>query len=159
MWRYNFTTDVGPFAKFPKPERRYAMPGEGGIIACTWPRGGSEVLAAWKPTICGLQQRMPEWLRIRGNVPDDVAWYASTIHSHMFGLCTMIGIMALNVIPGAKLNGAYITLVPWPAMDTLSRSVVLEYHGPKGRIAFAHPKSRQNTFRIRFHSSRRLGDF
>lgn len=44
LWKYNFTTDVGPFREEHPTGRWYAMPGEGGLIACTWPRGGSEVL-------------------------------------------------------------------------------------------------------------------
>ncbi len=44
LWRYNFTTDVGPYREERPAGRWYAMPSEGGLIACTWPRGGSEAL-------------------------------------------------------------------------------------------------------------------
>ena len=40
LWRHNFLPDVGPFRKeFPKG-RFYALPGEGGLVMCTWPDGG-----------------------------------------------------------------------------------------------------------------------
>ena len=45
LWRFNFSTDVGPYREVFKGGRWYAMPGEGGLIACTWPNGG---LAAQK---------------------------------------------------------------------------------------------------------------
>ncbi len=44
LWKYNFTTDVGPYRERNTGGRWYAMPGEGGLIACTWPNGGQEAL-------------------------------------------------------------------------------------------------------------------
>lgn len=40
LWRYNFVPDVGPFRGEFKRGRFYAMPGDAGLIMCTWPKGG-----------------------------------------------------------------------------------------------------------------------
>ena len=40
LWKYNFVPDVGPFRHQFKRGRFYAMPGEAGLVMCTWPKGG-----------------------------------------------------------------------------------------------------------------------
>ena len=40
LWRYNFSPDVGAYRKEYKRGRWYAMPGEAGLIMCTFPKGG-----------------------------------------------------------------------------------------------------------------------
>ena len=42
--KYNFSTDVGLYREKCQPGRWYAMPGEAGLIACTWPYGGHKVM-------------------------------------------------------------------------------------------------------------------
>jgi hypothetical protein len=40
MYRYSFVPDVGPFRRHFKAGRWYAMAGDGGLLMCTWPKGG-----------------------------------------------------------------------------------------------------------------------
>jgi uncharacterized protein (DUF608 family) len=40
LWKYNFVPEVGGFRKVFTQGRFYAMPGEAGLIMCTWPKGG-----------------------------------------------------------------------------------------------------------------------
>jgi uncharacterized protein (DUF608 family) len=50
LWRYNFTPDVGPYRERYPTGRWYAMPGEAGLIMCTFPRGGEREARGDKPT-------------------------------------------------------------------------------------------------------------
>jgi len=45
LWKYNFAPDSGGYAlkhrEIEKAFRWYAMPGEAGLLMCTWPKGGA----------------------------------------------------------------------------------------------------------------------
>lgn len=40
LWKYNFVPEIGSFRRVFKQGRFYAMPGEAGLVMCTWPKGG-----------------------------------------------------------------------------------------------------------------------
>jgi non-lysosomal glucosylceramidase len=40
LWRYNFVPEIGSFRRVFDQGRFYAMPGEAGLVMCTWPKGG-----------------------------------------------------------------------------------------------------------------------
>jgi len=40
LWKYNFTPDVGLYKPVFMPGRPFALPGEAGLLMCTWPKGG-----------------------------------------------------------------------------------------------------------------------
>ncbi len=58
LWRYNFAPDAGRYAmehcEIEQAFRWYAMPGEAGLLMCTWPQGGAT------EAIPGKRQRAKE---------------------------------------------------------------------------------------------------
>lgn len=40
LWRYNFVPEIGSFRSVFTKGRFYAMPGDAGLVMCTWPKGG-----------------------------------------------------------------------------------------------------------------------
>lgn len=156
MWKYNFTTDVGPFREKYQNGRWYAMPGEGGIIACTWPYGGDEALKLGHQHFAGyLNECQPgyEWaatsLYMWHGLPFHALAHTRTMHERY---------------DGAKRN-------PWNEVEWgshYSRSMAsygvftaacgFEYHGPQGYIAFS-PRITPADFRAAFTSAQGWGTF
>jgi len=156
LWKYNFSTDVGPFREVFKAGRWYAMPGEGGLIACTWPRGGQEVLKHGSQHFAGYL-----------NECQDGYEYGATSLMMWHGLVYQALAHTRTLhdrYHGSKRN-------PWNEVEWgchYSRSMAsyglftgicgFEYHGPKGYIAFS-PRLRPENFRAAFTSAQGWGTF
>lgn len=64
LYRYNFTPDVGPYRdgmRAVEGGRWYAMPGEGGLIICTFPKGGAERATGTGPSAWAAQYFNEVW--------------------------------------------------------------------------------------------------
>ena len=156
LWRYNFSTDVGPFREVYKNGRWYAMPGEGGLIACTWPRGGSEALKQGNQHFAGYL-----------NECQDGYEYGATSLMMWHGL--MYRALAHTRTLHDRYHGSKRN--PWNEVECGShyaRSMAsyglftgicgFEYHGPKGYIAFS-PRLTPENFRAAFTSAQGWGTF
>lgn len=157
MWRYNFTTDVDTFRKVHPTGRWYAMPGEGGIIACTWPNGGSEVLANGDP----------RYAAYNNECQNGYEYAASSVmmsHGMPYHSLAHVWYMDQNRYHGSKRN-PYCE-IEWGlhygrSMASYGHLIAVsgfEYHGPKGYIAFA-PKITPWHFRSGFTTSEGWGTF
>jgi len=156
LWKYNVTTDVGPYREVFESGRWYAMPGEGGVIGCTFPHGGSEVLKKGNQFYAGyLNECQPGYEYAVGSL---MIWH---------GLVDK-GLMQVRLMHerhlGAKRN-------PWNEVECgshYSRSMAshgafiaacgYEYHGPKGFLAFA-PRVTPENFRAAFTVAQGWGTY
>ncbi|MBW8040752.1 MAG: hypothetical protein FVQ85_12210 [Planctomycetes bacterium] len=156
LWKYNFSTDVGPFRQVFKSGRWYAMPGEGGLIACTWPRGGQEALKRGNQHFAGYL-----------NECQDGYEYGATSLMMWHGLTYRA--LAHTRTLHDRYNGSKRN--PWNEVECGShyaRSMAsyglftgicgFEYHGPKGYIAFS-PRLTPENFRAPFTSAAGWGTF
>ena len=159
LWRYNFTPDVGPYRNANKPGRWYAMPGEGGLLMCTFPRSD------W------------DYNKAKGKGPD---WAAGYFNECMNGFEYQA---AWHMIAeGMVMEGLAVTRMlhdrhhplrrnPWNEIecgDHYARSMAsygvflaacgYEYHGPNGRLAFS-PRLTPENFRAPFTTAEAWGTF
>jgi uncharacterized protein (DUF608 family) len=153
LWRYNFTPDVGPYRAAHKPGRWYAMPGEGGLLMCTWPRGA--------------KMRVEEAFDFYFNecmngFEYQVAWHM--IAEGMVEQGLAIARMIDDRYHAARRN-------PWNEVecgDHYARSMAsygvflaacgYECHGPKAHLGFA-PRLSMDHFRAAFTTSEAWGTF
>jgi uncharacterized protein (DUF608 family) len=155
LWKYNFTPDVGPFRKANAMGRWYAMPGEGGLLMCTWPKGDKK----------DAQGRAPDWAF--GYFNECMTGFEYQVAGHMIweGL-VMEGLAIARAIHdryhASRRN-------PWNEVecgDHYARAMAgygvylaacgFEYHGPKGYLAFA-PRIGLDDFRAAFTSAEGWG--
>ena len=159
LWRYNFTPDVGPYREAYKAGRWYAMPGEAGLLMCTFPRSD------W------------DYAQARGKGAD---WAAGYFNECMNGFeYQAAGHM---IWEGLVQEGLAVTRAvhdryhasrrnPWNEVecgDHYARSMAsygvflaacgYEYHGPKGFLEFA-PRLTPETFRCAFTAAEGWGTY
>jgi non-lysosomal glucosylceramidase len=165
LWLYNFAPDVGPYRKamerIIQGGRWYAMPGEGGLLMCTFPRGGAD--------------------RATGKGAD--AWAAGYFNECMNGFEYQVAghmIWEADGDPELLTHGMAITRAihdryhasrrnPWNevecsnhyARSMASHGVYLalcgyEYDGPRGYLGFA-PRLSPENFRAAFTAAEGWG--
>jgi hypothetical protein len=153
LFKYSFAPDVGPYraaiAATIRGGRWYALPGEAGLLMCTWPRGGAEAAT--------------------GKGGD--AWAAGYFNECMTGFEHQVA--SHMVWEGLLLEGLAITRAihdryaaarrnPWNEIEcgdhyaramasygTFLAACGFEHHGPRGHLGFA-PRLRPEAFAAAF---------
>jgi hypothetical protein len=155
LWRYNFTPDVGPYRSANKLGRWYAMPGEAGLLMCTWPKGDK----------ADAQGKAPDWAFGYFNECMNGFEYQAAGHMIWEGM-VQEGLAITRAVHdryhAAKRN-------PWNEIecgDHYARSMAsygvylaacgFEYHGPKGRMAIG-PRVGTEDFRAAFTAAEGWG--
>ncbi|MBI5385035.1 MAG: hypothetical protein HZA90_10155 [Verrucomicrobia bacterium] len=159
LWRYNFTPDVGPYRDAYKPGRWYAMPGEGGLLMCSFPRKDWDYAQA--------KGKGPEWAAGYFNECMNGFEYQVAWHSIAEGL-VMEGLAITRMV-----HDRYHPLRrnPWNEIecgDHYARSMAsygvflaacgYEHHGPKGHLGFA-PRLTPENFRCAFTTAEGWGTY
>lgn len=150
IWTYNWTTDVGAYNNVHPTPRPFADDLEYGLITCTWPK--SEYL------VNGMMYKEEVWTGIEYEVA------ATMIREGMLeeGLAICRGVHdryhpakrnPYNEVECGDFYGR--AMASWGVLLALCG---FEYHGPKGRMAFAPCISREN-FKAAFTSAEGWGSF
>ena len=165
LWKYNFTPDVGPYRDgFNEVEggRWYAMPGEGGLLMCTWPRGDCN-RSQHEQTLLGLD------VTSEGYLNECMSGFEYQVASHMVGE----GLLQEGLAVARSVHDRYHPSKrnPWNEIecsDHYSRAMSSygiflnicgsHYHGPNGFLSFK-PKLNPEAFWAPFTAANGWGTF
>ena len=159
LWRYNFSPDVGPYREAYKAGRWYAMPGEAGLLMCSFPRTDWDYAQA--------KGKGPEWAA--GYFNECMNGFEYQVASHM----VWEGMVTEGLAVARAVHDRYHASRrnPWNEVecgDHYVRSMAsygvylaacgFEYHGPNGRMGFA-PKITPENFQAAFTAAEGWGTY
>jgi uncharacterized protein (DUF608 family) len=160
LWKYNFTPNVGPYREHYKSGRWFAMPGEAGLLMCSFPR--------------------PSWDYEQAHGKGQAEWAAGYLNECMNGFEYQVA--GHMIWEGMVKEGLAITRAlddryapekrnPWNEIecgDHYSRSMAsygvfiaacgYEYDGPAGYLAFA-PRVSPEDFKCPFTAAEGWGTY
>jgi len=165
LWKYNFTPDIGPYRQefaAIKSGRWYAMPGEGGLLMCTWPKGGAEKASgAGNPTFVGYFNECMTGFEYQ--VAAHCVWEGDP-GSDLVQMGLAITRMIHDRYHAAKRN-PYNEI---ECSDHYSRAMAsygvylaacgYEYHGPRAHLGFA-PRLTPEDFKAAFTAAEGWGTY
>jgi len=159
LWRYNFTPDVGPYREVYKPGRWYAMPGEAGLLMCSFPRSDWDYAQA--------KGKGPDWAAGYFNECMNGFEYQAAGHMLWEGMLTE-GLAITRAVhdryhPSRRNPWNEVECGDHYARSMASYGVFLaacgfEYHGPKQHLGFA-PRLTPENFKTAFTSAEGWGTF
>lgn len=157
LWKYNFTPDVGPYRKIHTTGRWYAMPGEGGMLMVTHPKGDDKEFkdhpSAWSAMyfnecMSGFEHQVAGHMLWEGMLTEGLA-VIRTIHDRYH--------------PSRRNPWNEVECSDHYARAMASYGVFLaaagyEHHGPKGHLGFA-PRLSPEDFKSAFTAAEGWGSY
>jgi uncharacterized protein (DUF608 family) len=160
LWKYNFAPDVGPYRKnfrAIKGGRWYAMPGEGGLLMCTWPKGGAEqaagkgepgFVAYFNECMTGFEYQVAAHMIWEGQVEHGLA-VTRMIHDRYHP-------SKRNPWNEVECGSHYARAMA--SYGVYVAACGFEYHGPRGHLGFA-PRLSPEDFRAAFIGAEGWGTY
>ena len=159
LWKYNFTPDVGTYRAHYKDGRWYAMPGEAGLLMCTFPRSDWDYDQA--------KGKGPSWAT--GYFNECMNGFEHQVAGHMIWEGMVQEGLAIERAIHDRYGAAKRN--PWNEIecgDHYSRSMAshgvflaacgFTYDGPAGAMGFA-PRLTPENFRAAFTAAEGWGTF
>jgi non-lysosomal glucosylceramidase len=156
IWRYNFTTDIGPYREKFTGGRWFALPGEGGFVMCSWPHAGDEALKIGEQYFAGyLNECMSGFeyaassLMMWHGMPERSLAHTRILHERYQGA-------KRNPWNEVEWGGFYSRAMA--SYGVFTAACGFEYNGPAGTMAFA-PKVKPERFKAAFTTAEGWGSF
>lgn len=156
LWKYNFTTDVGPYISTHHGGRPYALGGEAGMIMNTNPHNeakpyGEDVtwqLGYFHECMSGFEHQVASHMMAEG-MTDEALILTRAIHDRYHGA-------KRNPFNEVECSDHYARAMA--SYGTFITACGYEYHGPKGELRFK-PAFKAADFRAPFTAAESWGTF
>lgn len=156
LWKYNFTTDVGPYIQEHTGGRPYALPGEGGMIMNTNPANEAKPFgenASWQlgyfnECMSGFEHQVAAHMIAEGMTDEGLA-LTRTIHDRYHAA-------KRNPFNEIECSDHYARAMA--SYGTFITACGFEYHGPSSYIRFA-PKWGADNFKAPFITAQGWGSY
>jgi len=161
LWKYNFAPDAGDYRNKMGSGRWYAMPGEAGLLMCTFPRKDWDFLQA-----CGVGNKKPGFA---GYFNECMNGFEHQVASHMIWEGMVMEGLAIERAVHDRYHASRRN--PWNEIecgDHYARSMAsygvylaacgFEYSGPQQHIGFA-PKLTPENFKCAFTAAEGWGSY
>jgi len=159
IWKYNFAPDAGGYRNVMQDVIRggrwYAMPGESGVVMTTFPRGGAETSSRkggfayyFNEVWTGQEHQVAAHMLWEGMV-DEALVITRTIHDRHHA-------SRRNPFNEVECSDHYSRAMA--SHGTFLAACGYEYHGPRGRLAFA-PRVAADNFRAPFTAAEGWGTY
>lgn len=156
LWKYNFTTDVGPYLAEHHGGRPYALPGEGGMIMNTNPKNEEApygVKDAWQVTyfhecMSGFEHQVASHMMAEGMVEESLV-LTRAIHDRY-------NAKKRNPFNEVECSDHYARAMA--SYGTFITACGFTYHGPMQEIGFA-PKLNADNFKAAFTAAEGWGTY
>jgi hypothetical protein len=175
LWRHNFVPDVGPFRQIFKRGRFYAVPGDGGLVMCSWPKGGLRPdftrhwqYAYFNECMSGFEWQAAAHMVFEGAPVSGEGFEGALEDPSDPRSLTLRGLAVARAIhdryaPAKRNPYNEIECSDHYARAAASYSLLLaasgfRYHGPRGSIGF-DPRLEPEDFRCPFTAAEGWGSF
>lgn len=161
LFRYNFSPDVGKYRsamKAVKGGRWYALPGEPGLLMCTWPHGGAEkspganqadwAVGYFNECMTGFEHQAASHMIYEGLVTEGLA-VERAIHDRYDG-------NKRNPYNEIECSDHYARAMA--SYGVFLAACGFGYHGPNGHLTFK-PKIGADNFKAAFTTSEAWGTY
>jgi non-lysosomal glucosylceramidase len=153
LWKYNFAPNVDAFRKVYQAGRWLAMPGEAGLIVCTWPKGDEVRVKKdadfyFNECWTGLEYQVAGHMLWEGMVKEGMA-LTRAVHDRYH---------ASRRNPWNEIECGDHYARAMASYGVFLAACGYAYHGPKGHLAFA-PRLSPDKFRAAFTTAAGWGTF